>query len=358
MRDCDPSHYKGVRNQPGIDIEKATNGYDADLPPGPTLQLGSVVTWTYVVTNTGDVDLVNVRVTDDKEGFIGTIAFLPVGGRQTLTKQGIVQRGQYANTGCVVGYTQAGVEVRDCDPSHYDPPGDDYPEPPTTVAVDLEKATNGVDADQATGPRVPVGSTVTWTYVITNTGQQALWGIYLYDEEEGRITCPFRSLQPRQSMTCRLTGIATAGQYANEAWVNAWGDNGAQVSDTDWSHYFGQQDQYPEPPTTVAVDLEKATNGVDADQATGPRVPVGSTVTWTYVITNTGQQALWGIYLYDEEEGRVTCPFRSLQPRQSMTCRLTGIATAGQYANEAWVNAWGDNGAQVSDTDWSHYFGY
>ena len=106
------------------------------------------------------------------------------------------------------------------------------------------------------------------------------------------------------------------------------------------------------------MDLEKATNGVDADQATGPRIPVGATVTWTYVIRNTGQQTLWGIFLYDEQEGRVTCPSRSLQPGRSMTCTLTDTARLGQYANEAWVDAWGDTGTRVSDTDWSHYLGY
>jgi hypothetical protein len=47
-----------------------------------------------VVTNTGDVDLEDIEVTDDKEGFIGTIAFLGVGQSRTLTKYGIAVPGQ------------------------------------------------------------------------------------------------------------------------------------------------------------------------------------------------------------------------------------------------------------------------
>jgi len=43
--------------EPGIEIEKATNGQDADSPPGPYIPVGDSVTWTYVVTNTGNVTL-------------------------------------------------------------------------------------------------------------------------------------------------------------------------------------------------------------------------------------------------------------------------------------------------------------
>jgi len=50
---------------PDIDIEKATNGFDADTPSGPSILVGGLVTWTYVVTNVGDVDLTDIVVTDD-----------------------------------------------------------------------------------------------------------------------------------------------------------------------------------------------------------------------------------------------------------------------------------------------------
>ena len=35
--DSDPSHYIGVAPAPGIDVEKSTNGQDADAPPGPSI---------------------------------------------------------------------------------------------------------------------------------------------------------------------------------------------------------------------------------------------------------------------------------------------------------------------------------
>ena len=38
------------------------------------------------------------------------------------------------------------------------------------------------------------------------------------------------------------------------------------------------------------INIVKLTNGSDNDTGTGPVVQVGSTVTWTYNVTNTGQR--------------------------------------------------------------------
>ena len=46
-----------IPSDPAIVIEKATNGEDADTPTGPMVEVGDPVTWTYVVTNTGNVTL-------------------------------------------------------------------------------------------------------------------------------------------------------------------------------------------------------------------------------------------------------------------------------------------------------------
>ena len=50
---------------PVIAIAKQTNGQTAPNPPGPSVTIGSTVTWTYDVTNPGNEPLKNVTVTDD-----------------------------------------------------------------------------------------------------------------------------------------------------------------------------------------------------------------------------------------------------------------------------------------------------
>jgi len=103
---------------PGIDIEKSTNGEDADSAPGPYIAVGETVTWTYKVTNTGNVDLTDIDVTDSVLGLISTIASLDVGDSTTLTETGTAVAGQYANTG-TASVLFNGTTYSDSDLSHY-----------------------------------------------------------------------------------------------------------------------------------------------------------------------------------------------------------------------------------------------
>jgi uncharacterized repeat protein (TIGR01451 family) len=104
-----PDHYFGA--QPNIAIVKLTNGTDNDTGTGPFVPVGSTVTWTYIVTNTGNVTLSNVVVTDDNgtpgntadDFTVGTVASLAPGASATLTHAGIAAAGQYGNVGSVVG---------------------------------------------------------------------------------------------------------------------------------------------------------------------------------------------------------------------------------------------------------------
>lgn len=104
---------------PAIAIEKATNGEDADTPTGPMIAVGDPVNWTYVVTNTGDVALTDIVVTDD-QGVIVTCpqTTLAVDASMECTAAGVAAAGQYANLGSVAGYYED-VLVSDTDPSHY-----------------------------------------------------------------------------------------------------------------------------------------------------------------------------------------------------------------------------------------------
>ncbi|MEO1575409.1 MAG: SdrD B-like domain-containing protein, partial [Pseudomonadota bacterium] len=113
------------------------------------------------------------------------------------------------------------------------------------ASIDLEKATNGEDADTPTGPTIIVGDPVTWTYVVTNSGELTLTDIAVSDDQGVTVTCPADTLAPGASLTCTGNGSAEEGQYANLGSVTGQpvdGDDpvGDPVSDDDPSHYIGE----------------------------------------------------------------------------------------------------------------------
>jgi len=127
------------------------------------------------------------------------------------------------------------------------PPACSLPLGPGVVSIDLEKLTNNRDADSPwLAARVSAGSTVTWKYVLTNTGILTLSRIRVSDDHGVTVVCPAEVLDAGESMTCTGTGIAVRGEYANIGKVTAdytdLTDSISTVSDADPSHYIGLRD--------------------------------------------------------------------------------------------------------------------
>jgi hypothetical protein len=348
ITDQDPAHYFGYTTGPSITIQKFTNDQDADQAPGPEITVGEAVTWTYQVYNTGDVVLTDLEVMDDNGTPGNTSDDFQVCTRDSLdpldgfecTIHGTALPGQYKNVGSASGSYNT-TQVTDNDESHYYGLG---------ASIDLEKSTNGQDADSAPGPYIAVGDPVTWEYIVSNDGRLALSNISVTDDQGVSVTCPQTSLAVDEQMTCSASGTATAGQYANIGTATGTPPGGLDnVSDTDHSHYFGAQ---------PSIHIEKHTNGLDADASPGPYIPEGSTVTWEYIISNDGNLALSNVSVTDDQGVSTSCPQTSLEVGEQMTCSASGTAAAGQYANIGTASANPPGGlAGVSDTDPSHYFG-
>jgi hypothetical protein len=118
VTDSDPSHYFGV--VPAISIEKHTNGEDADVPPGPAIVEGELVSWEYMVTNSGNAQLTNINVTDDQgEHVVCPKSVLDPQESMICTASGAAVLGLYSNLGTAEGLPPAGGPVTANDPSHY-----------------------------------------------------------------------------------------------------------------------------------------------------------------------------------------------------------------------------------------------
>jgi uncharacterized repeat protein (TIGR01451 family) len=213
-------------------------------------------------------------------------------------------------------------------------------------------ATNDKDADTQVDAYVAnPHETITWQYVLTNTGNEDLKDITVNDDKVGAIICPQNTLAINESMTCTTTGVANVVNYSNNATVIAKGNvTGTEVTDTDPSHYkvFSEVD----------ISIEKATNSIDADtQAEAVEIIWGDAVTWRYVVKNTGNEQLENISVLDDTEGVVTCPKTTLDSNESMVCEVKkGIANRASYVNNATVSAKSSiSSMNITHSDLSHY---
>ena len=95
--------------------------------------VGATVTYTFVVTNTGDVTLYDVTVDDNVMGHIGDIPVLEVGASVTLTKDFVVGTEPVLNVAVAEGHDILGRVVRDDDDALVSPIlGENPPNPPGT----------------------------------------------------------------------------------------------------------------------------------------------------------------------------------------------------------------------------------
>jgi uncharacterized repeat protein (TIGR01451 family) len=426
VTDTDPAHHYGVA-QPAVDLQKTTTGLgpdgptgptQADVGPGDTLRAGTVVTWTYTLTNTGNVDLHVPVLVDDVLGEVGddgdpdtvdqacarvTAAFpLVLGVGETLTCEldGVAELGAYRNVASIraTPLDEAGAAITeqltaaspvtpvpvapldDSDPSHYLGIGG--------PAIGLDKVTSGHswDLDSATittvgpgdGVQLTAGGPVVWTFTITNDGDTDLGGVTLVDDhgtpeddsDDRRVTVvgdePMVTgipadrvvlggdldedgiLRVGDAWTITVTDVSALGSYENWAavsaqpldvggdpLVNVGGDAVDRVDDTDDSSYVA----LAEP----AIDLEKATDGEDADEPTGPYVLGAETITWTFDVTNSGGTALVEVVVTDPALAGAgvpapVCTIELLLPGATERCTVTGPRFgSGQQRNEARV---------------------
>ena len=348
---------------PDVTLTKKTNDLDVGSAPGPELVVGENVTWDYIVQNTGNVDLSNIQVVDDKVGSITCPdTDLDSGASMTCSATGTVAAGQYQNQATVTASHSTG-SVTDSDKSWYHG---------VQAAINVEKSvlvgSTWVDADSSPGPSIASGSDVLFKFFVQNTGDVDLSGTdlsdnkiaSLYSDQGLNSSC----LEPDPfvagtSFTCYGSLAWKAGQHENEATIKG-GYDGQSYEDKDKSHYFG---------ASPAIDVEKAvydgSNWVDADSSPGPSIASGSDALFKFFVKNTGNVDLTGASLSDSKiaslysDQGLNSPCVEPDPftaGTSFTCYGTLAWKAGQHENEATIKGAYD-GQNYEDKDKSHYFG-
>ncbi len=214
---------------------------------GPALvHRGDTITYLFEVTNIGDVDLFDVELTDPicDEGTITLVddgdgdSMLAVDEVWHFTCTHLVTDDDpdpIPNTGTVTGDTdegEGGDEVTD---------SDDHVVDIIHPAIDVVKT---VDEDT-----VPIGTTVTFTYVVTNTGDTTLYDISVDDDIMGHIG-DIEVLEPGQSVTLTKDFVVGDEPVTNVVTVEGEDILGHSVSADDDATVTPIADvNPPEPPT-------------------------------------------------------------------------------------------------------------
>lgn len=288
---------------------------------------GDPVTYTFTVTNTGNIEVTDVAVEDPLLGsapITCQATTLAVGasttctGRYTAT-QADLDRGRISNNATVTG----------TDPVGGDPvtPGTDSDEVPATQSSSLEIAKTAVSA----GP-LALGDPGEFRIVVTNSGNTTVADVTVSEDEflypGTTLSClPAQgsSLAPQETMTCKAVRITDQdaidfGELDNRAGVVGTDPNGNPVEAT--------SDEVSIPTVEGTFDVEFAKT---ASAETVTRV--GEQVTYTMVARNTGTKTLFAADIVDESlPGLSTpsCDFEApddLRPGATFTCTATYTVT-------------------------------
>ena len=273
------------------------------------------------MTNSGNVTLTNIAVSDDITTPVvcNFLTLLPGDSTQcsatyTVT-QADIDAGQINNTATASGTPPNGPDVTDTDSR--------------TTSVPVSPAVT-VDKGAPAGV-VAVDQTITYPFLITNTGNVTLDSITVDDPLANPVTCVAATLAPGATTTCSADYLVTqedvdAGQILNQATVTAEPPLGPPVTGE------GEETTPIEQNPSVAV----------SKNSPAAVMTLGATVTYTFAVLNTGDVTLSDIVVTDSIVGLVTCAETVLAPGISTSCGGDYVVTqadidAGNRNNVATV---------------------
>ncbi|KFF02904.1 gliding motility-associated C-terminal domain-containing protein [Flavobacterium reichenbachii] len=314
---CDQAVIKITVVQPSVALVK--RGVFSDTNGDGYAQPGELIRYTFLVSNTGSMDLNNVTVTDPKATISGSpIASLPVGqlnvtnytGTYVLT-QADINLGTVTNQALVTAQPSVGTSIQDLSDSD-DPTliGNDNPTvTPVTQFAELTLIKSG----RLTGSG-GVGSVINYSFTVKNTGNVILTNLEIADPLIGsaKITVTPNVLIPNAVGTAAATYSVTIGDVAQNEVVNtaiAAGETPDgklvfDVSDSDDPTLQGDDD-----PTVIDLTLQPSIaivkTGIFNDENKNGFAEIGETITYHFAITNTGNVPLVNIIVKDPKPGLV-----------------------------------------------------
>lgn len=306
--------------------------------------VGKEIEYRFKVTNTGNCKFVIWKIEDSLDGIseINGIKLLETGlepGESTTgtatyrLKQSDIDAGKITNEAVATALI---LDIADAESNR------------ATVTTPIEQPRSGmsfektVDRKQLTGNEAKAGTTLTYSFKISNDGNIPINDVSIDDGLHGlsSISIDWHGHDGTIPAGSSVTGTATyrvtqedvdAGKVDNSATASGTDAHGGKLSKT----------------STVSTKIERTgkletVKSVDAKSLTGDRAKAGTVLTYTVTIRNTGNVTLRNVTCDDsmKEIGRIALDRTELAPGAVASGTATHIVTqadvdAGTVVNSA-----------------------
>jgi uncharacterized repeat protein (TIGR01451 family) len=286
--------------------------------------VGNVISYSFLVTNTGNVPLAGpVTVIDDRAIDETCPALTTVGDNDTNLDPG-------ESVTCTATYTIVQADL-------------DAGSVTNTATASVDGVTTAPDSATVTAAQGPalvlvksatpatyavVGDVIQYQFVVTNSGNVTLSGPFTIDDDRATDeSCPVTAtLDPGDSITCTASyTIIQADLDAGSVTNTASATNETVTSNDDSATVTA----VPGP----GISLVKTASRTTFKTA-------GTVIDYEYVVTNTGNISLAGPVVVNDDKTTVTCPAlttigdndSNLDPGESVTCTASYTVTAADVA--------------------------
>ena len=306
-------------NNPAMTVVKQLT-HNADNDDSGNVSVGDVLTYTVTATNTGNVTLTSVHISDPlTTPSSASCANVPVNGTCVLTgtytvKTSDAQNGSISNTGAA-----STAQITQQASNTLNTPVAPLPANNPAMTV-VKQLTHNADNDGS--GNVSAGDVLTFTVTATNTGNVTLTNVHVTDPltKPSSVNCESVPING----TCVLTGTYTVS--ANDAKNGTIGNTGTATATQITQQISSTLNTPVAPPPTpnpAMTVVKQLTHNADNDDS--GNVSVGDVLTFTVSATNTGNVTLTNVHVSDP----LTTPNSKLCVSVAVgaTCVLTGTYT-------------------------------
>jgi uncharacterized repeat protein (TIGR01451 family) len=311
---------------PSLDLVKSASVSGFAAP-------GTSITYRYRVTNTGNVTLTSVGVTDPMPGLSGLSCPSPTLAPAVsetctatyTTTQTDLDGGSITNTASATGTppivsSTSVLTIPLVTGNTTRPAGNASP----AAAAASTSAGIGITKSAVPSTYSGSGELVTYNYQVTNAGNVTLTSVGVTDPMPGlsAVSCPQPALAPSTTETCTATYTTTQTDVANGSITNT-----ATVTATP-----------PQISATASLTIPAAQRPLlrlaKTPSISGFSAPRTS-VTYDYQVTNTGNVTLTSVGVTDPMPrlSAVHCPVTTLAPAATETCTATYTTTQADVDN-------------------------